>query len=99
MRIALIHDIRHLRTRFRVDGIDVMSRGISGGKQVKKFVNGINRGLFVYSVTMGRRYYSCKIYSSRLETFLRHFFITVRTSTGATASGKETMITSSHYLL
>ena len=34
--IALIHDTRHLRTRFRVDGIEAMSRVISGGKQVKK---------------------------------------------------------------
>ena len=42
--IALIHDTRHLRTRFRVDGIEAVTRGISGGKQVKKFANRINRG-------------------------------------------------------
>ena len=41
--VALIHDTRHLRTRFRVDGIQAMSRGISGGKQVKKIANRINR--------------------------------------------------------
>ena len=34
--IALIDDIRHLCKRFRVDGIGAMSRGISGGKHVKK---------------------------------------------------------------
>ena len=28
--IALIDVIRHLRARFRVDGIEAMSRGISG---------------------------------------------------------------------
>ena len=49
--IALIHDTCHLRTRFRVVGIEAMSRVISGGKQVKKFANRINRGReFVYSV-------------------------------------------------
>ena len=41
--IALFGDTRHLRTRFRVDGMEAMSRGISGGKQVKKIANRINR--------------------------------------------------------
>ena len=56
--IALIHDTRHLRTRFRVDGIETMSLGISGGK-------------FVYSVKTARRFYFCKMYSSILDKFLR----------------------------
>ena len=37
--IDLIHDIRHLRTRLRSDGIKAMSCGISGGKQKIKFAN------------------------------------------------------------
>ena len=32
--IDLIHNIRHLCTRFMIAGIKAMSRGISGGKQV-----------------------------------------------------------------
>ena len=39
-----IHDTRHLCTRFRIDGIKAMSRGISGGKQKIKFANARNRG-------------------------------------------------------
>ena len=35
--IVLIHDTRHLCTRFRTDGIKAMSSGISGGKQVMRF--------------------------------------------------------------
>ena len=35
--ILLIHDTRHLCTRFRFDGIKAMSTGISGGKQVMRF--------------------------------------------------------------
>ena len=32
--IDLIHNTRHLCTRFMIAGIKAMSRGISGGKQV-----------------------------------------------------------------
>ena len=42
--IDLIHDPLHLCTRFRIDGIKAMSRGISGGKQKIKFANARNRG-------------------------------------------------------
>ena len=34
--IDFIHDARHLCTRSRTDGIKAMSRGFSGGEQVKK---------------------------------------------------------------
>ena len=37
--IDLIHDTHHLCTRFRIDEIKGMSRGISGGKQVIKLAN------------------------------------------------------------
>ena len=43
LRIDIIHDARHLCTRFRIDGIKAMSRGISGGKQKVKFANARNR--------------------------------------------------------
>ena len=42
--IDLIHDTRHLCTRFRIDGMKAMSRGISGGKQKIIFANARNRG-------------------------------------------------------
>ena len=38
------HGDSYLCTRFRVDGIKVISRDISGGKQKIKFANVINRG-------------------------------------------------------
>ena len=41
--IDLLHDTRHLCTRFRIDGIKPMSRGISGHKQVIKCLNTSNR--------------------------------------------------------
>ena len=45
---GLIHDIRHFCTRFRIDGVKVMSCG--GGKQVIKYANTSNRGrLFIFS--------------------------------------------------
>ena len=47
--IDLIHDVRHLCTRSRIDGIKAMSRGISGGKQVIKFANTSNRGRVSFS--------------------------------------------------
>ena len=37
--IDLIHDACHLCTRLRIDGIKVMLRGFSGGKQVIDFSN------------------------------------------------------------
>ena len=48
--IDLIHNARQLRSRFRINGITAISRGISGGKQKKKLVNARNRGrLCVFS--------------------------------------------------
>ena len=44
VQIDLIHDTRHLCTRLRTDGIKIMSRGFSGGKQTIKFANARNRG-------------------------------------------------------
>ena len=41
--IDLIHDVRHLCTRLRTDGIKAMSRGLSG-KQVINFSNTKTRG-------------------------------------------------------
>ena len=47
--IDLIHDTRHLCTRFRIDGIKAMLRGISGGSQNITFAYSSNRS----------RFYSC----------------------------------------
>ena len=40
----LIRDTRYLCTRFRINGLKAKSRGISEGKQLKKFVNTSNHG-------------------------------------------------------
>ena len=72
--VALIHDTRHLRTRFRVDGIKAMSRGISGGKQVKKFANRNNRGrvcLFCQNGTTILLLQNVQ-FEFRISKFLRH---------------------------
>ena len=44
VRIDLNHDTLHLCTRFRIDDMKAMSRGISGTKQVLKFADTSNRG-------------------------------------------------------
>jgi len=43
LMLDLIHDTRLLYTRFRIDGRKAKSRGVSGGKQVKKIVNCASR--------------------------------------------------------
>ena len=40
----LLVPMRHLCTRFRINGIKAMSHGILGGKRVIKFANTSNRG-------------------------------------------------------
>ena len=47
--VDLIHDIRHLCTRFRIHVLKAMSRGISGYKQKIKFAFGVIADKFVYS--------------------------------------------------
>ena len=42
--IDIINDTRHLCTRLGIDGVNVMSRGFSRGKQLIKFANTSNRG-------------------------------------------------------
>ena len=44
VQIDLIRDTRHLCARLRTDGIKIMSRGFSGGKQVIQFADARNRG-------------------------------------------------------
>ena len=60
--IALIHDTRHVRTRFRVDGIKASHLPI-----------GVIAVEFVCTVKRVRRFYSCKMSSSSCDKFLRHF--------------------------
>ena len=38
------HDTHHFCTRFRIDVVKAMSRGISGGKELIKFADTRNRG-------------------------------------------------------
>ena len=57
--IDLIHDTRHLCTRFRIDGIKAMSRGISGDKQVIAFAStSYPVEVFLYSHKTRRRFNS-----------------------------------------
>ena len=73
-KISLIHDTRHLRTRFRVDWIEAMSRGISGSKQVKKIANRVNRGrvcLFCQNGTTILLLQNVQ-FEFRISKFLRH---------------------------
>ena len=51
----------------RIDGIKVMSPGISGGKQVIQFANTCSRG--GVCLCMRQRCYSCKMYSSSFDKF------------------------------
>ena len=39
MKIDLIHDTRHLYTRFGINVVKAMLRSISGGKQAIRFTN------------------------------------------------------------
>ena len=66
--VDLIHDTRHLCTRSKIDGIKAMSRGISGGKQVIKFVNTSNRGRVCLFYQTRRRFQYPKCWQD-----LRHY--------------------------
>ena len=75
--IDLIHDARHLCSPFRIDGIEAMSRGISGGKQVINFAN-------TYEQSRSSGHAKCTV---RVTTrFVSLSVFAVRTSTGPTAS-------------
>ena len=85
--IALIHDTRHVRTRFRVDGIKAMS-----------LANRINRGRVCLHCQKGTTILLLQNVQFQLRQVFTPFLIAVRTSTVTTASRKETIIPSSHYL-
>ena len=69
----LIHNARHLCTRSRIDGIKAMSRGISGGKQVIKFANTIDRSQ-VFFIPSKRDDDSIVIQNVH-EQDLRHYYL------------------------
>ena len=54
-QIDFIHDIRHLCTCSRIDGIRAKSRGISGGKQVINLPIQVIAVEFVYSIKTRRQ--------------------------------------------
>ena len=86
-KIALIHDTRHVRTHFRVDGIKAMS-----------FANRINRGRVCLHCQKGTTILLLQNVQFELRQVLTPFLIAVRTSTVTIASRKEAIIPSSHYL-
>ena len=85
--IALIHDTRHVRTRFRIDGIKAMS-----------LANRINRGRVCLHCQKGTTILLLQNVQFQLRQVLTPFLIALRTSTVTTASRKETIVPSSHYL-
>ena len=85
--IAFIHDTRHVRTPFRVDGIKAMS-----------LANRINRGRVCLHCQKGMTILLLPNVQFELGQVFTPFFIAVRASTVTTASRKETIIPSSHYL-
>ena len=85
--IALIHDTRHVRTRFRVDGIKAMS-----------LANRINRGRVCLHCQKGTTILLLQNVQFQLRQVFTPFLIALRTSTVTTASRKETIVPSSHYL-
>ena len=93
-RIDLIHDTRHLCTRFGIDGIKAMSRNTSRGKQVIKIANTTNlcRVLLFYQneTTIFNKHAKFRVGVSK--SFMIFLFV-VRKSTVATALNEVYMIT------
>ena len=85
--IALIHNTRLVRTRFRIDEIKAMS-----------LANRINRGRVCLHCQKGTTILLSQNVQFELPQVFTPFLIAVRTSTVTTASRKETIIPSSHYL-
>ena len=97
--IDLIHDSRHLWTRFRIGEIKAMSRGISGANKRENLPIREIALDFVYSLKMKRRFNGQSMqnvvwFSKKLTSLL----LAVRTSTVAAASEKVKMITSTYNL-
>ena len=56
---------------FMIDGINIMSHGFSGGKQMIIFANTSNTSsLFVYLLQVRQQFKSCKMYSLSFEKLL-----------------------------
>ena len=79
--IDLIHHVRHLCTRSRIDGIKAMSRGISGGKQVIVVE-------FLYSIKMKRQFRSNEKCTYRILARFTSLLFAMRSLTVATAYKK-----------
>ena len=96
-RKHLIHDTRHLCTRFGIDGIKAMSRNTSRGKQVIKIANTTNlcRVLLFYQneTTIFNKHAKFRVGVSK--SFMIFLFV-VRKSTVATALNEVYMITFTH---
>ena len=82
-----IDGTRHLYTRIRTDGINVMSLGFSGGKQAIKSANTRNRGFFQFSRENNDAfvYFHMLVRIVRIAPVVSKYFETIRT-TGAIGS-------------
>ena len=96
--IDLIHYTRHLCTRFRIDGIKAMSRGISEGKQKINFPIQVIIDEFVYSLKTRRRFDGQAKSTGRISSSFTSILLAVRTYTVATASKTVKMVTYTYNL-
>ena len=87
--IDLIHDTRHLFPRSRIDGIKIVSRGISGGKQGLKFAYTSNQSQFC-SLFQNKNTILVlqNVWSVRVSASSTSLLLAVKTFTIATASKK-----------
>ena len=95
--MKLIHDTRHLYTRFRINGIKAMLCSISEGKQVIKFANTSNCGCvcLFYQKKTNELIVMQKL-QIKFEQKICYILFAVTSSTVATASKAVTMILFTH---
>ena len=86
--IDLIHDVRHLCTRSRINGIKAMSRGISGGKQVINLPIRVIVVEFLYSIKTKRQFRSNEKCTYRILARFTSLLFAMRSLTVTTAYKK-----------
>ena len=96
--IDLIHDTRHLFPRSKIDGIKIVSRGISGGKQGLKFAYTSNQSQFCSLFQNKNTILVLQNVWFEFPQVLRHYCLLSGHLRSLLLQKKLTMITSSHNL-
>ena len=96
--IDLIHDTRHLFPRSRIDGIKIVSRGISGGKQGLKFAYTSNQSQFCSLFQNKNTILVLQNVWFEFPQVLRHYCLLSGHLRSLLLQKKLTMITSTHNL-